>query len=96
MSRITSFLLSTIPYIDSSINEVYPSLKYSGGDVTTMSIIGKLTTFKIGEEDETLYDIVEILEGQDKQKVYVTNFWIKEGRLPQIIHSILVKEYNPI
>ena len=96
MSRITSFLLSPIPCIDTSVNEVYPSLKYSGGDVTAMPIIGKLTTFKIGEEDETLYDVVEILEDQDKQKVYIANFWIKEGRLPQIIHSVLVKEYNPI
>ncbi len=72
-------------------------LYYSGGDVTKMPIIGSITTNAIGPFDEADYDIVEIIETEDGKRVYVCNRWYKEyKRIPQIIHSDLVKEYVPL
>lgn len=71
-------------------------LYYSGGDVTQMPIIGKVITNPIGPYDEATYDVVEIIKDQNDNPVYVCNFWYKEyKRIPQLIHSMLVKEWIP-
>jgi hypothetical protein len=80
-------------FIGESIDPLY----YSGGDVTKMPIIGKVITNPIGPFDEASYDVVEIIEDPNGQPVYVCNFWYKEWKkIPQLIHSTLVKEYNPL
>ncbi len=69
---------------------------YSGGDVTKMPIIGKVITNPIGPYDEATYDVVEIIKDQNGNPVYVCNFWYKDyKRVPQLIHSMLVKEWIP-
>ena len=76
------------------INESYNPLTYSGGDVTKMPIIGKVITIPIGPFDEATYDVVEIINDPKGNPVYVCNFWYKEyKKIPQLIHSELVKEY---
>lgn len=76
------------------INESYNPLTYSGGDVTKMPIIGKVITIPIGPFDEAAYDVVEIINDTKGNPVYVCNFWYKEHKkIPQLIHSELVKEY---
>jgi hypothetical protein len=71
-------------------------LSYSGGDVTKMPIIGRVTTNPIGPFDEATYDVVEIIRDQKGNPVYVCNFWYKDyKRIPQLIHSALVKSYIP-
>jgi hypothetical protein len=77
------------------ISESSTGLSYSGGDVTKMPIIGKAITKSIGPFEEGTYDIVEIIEGPDNKPVYVANFWYKSHkRIPQLIHSNLVKSYE--
>jgi hypothetical protein len=76
---------------------VKENLEYSGEDVTKMPIIGKVITHPIGPFDEGEYDIVEIIDSTDDKDIYVCNKWYKEyKRIPQIIHSDLVKEYIPV
>lgn len=69
-------------------------LQYSGGDVTTMPIIGKVITKTIGPFEMSEYDVVEIIE-TDRGRIYVANQWYKENRTPQLIHSELVQEWIP-
>jgi hypothetical protein len=69
-------------------------LQYSGGDVTSMPIIGKVITKPIGPFEMAEYDVVEIIE-TDKGRIYVANQWYKENRTPQLIHSELVQEWIP-
>jgi len=79
---------------DFKLNE---DLGYNGEDVTRMPIIGKVITYPIGPFDEGEYDIVEIIEDPSGKDIYVCNKWYKEHkRIPQIIHSDLVKEYIPV
>lgn len=76
--------------------ENFRPLSYSGGDVTSMSIIGKVITKPIGPFESGEYDIVEIIE-TEKGPIYVANMWYKEHkRIPQLIHSELVEEYIPV
>jgi hypothetical protein len=79
-------------------------LTYSGGNVTKMPIIGKVTTIPLklkdadGNEKEIPsleYSVVEIVE-TERGKVYVANFWYKEHkRIPQIIHESIVEKFKP-
>jgi len=72
------------------------NLEYSGEDVTRMPIIGKVITRAIGPFEEAEYDVVEIINSQGKD-IYVCNRWYKEyRRIPQLIHSDLVKDYIPL
>ena len=73
--------------------KTFESLSYSGGNVEKMPIIGKVITKPIANFDEATYDIVEIIQGDGKD-IYVVNSWYK-NRIPQLIHSDLVKEYIP-
>lgn len=76
---------------------IFEDLRYSGGDVTKMPIIGKVTTIPIGPFEEATYDVVEIIHDPKGNPVYVCNFWYKDyKRIPQLIHSQLVKEYVPL
>lgn len=71
------------------------SLSYSGGDVTKMPIIGRAITRPIGGFPSAEYDIVEIIEDNNGQEVYVCNFWYKEWKkIPQLIHSELVERFD--
>lgn len=79
---------------DFKVNE---NLEYSGEDVTKMPIIGKVITYPIGPFEEAEYDVVEIIEDPNGREIYVCNKWYKEHkRIPQLIHSELVKEYIPL
>jgi hypothetical protein len=70
-------------------------IRYSGGDVTSMPIIGKVITKPIGPFESGEYDIVEIID-TPKGPIYVANLWYKEWkRIPQLIHSELVGEWIP-
>lgn len=72
-------------------------LEYSGEDVTRMPVIGMVITKPIGPFDEAEYDVVEIIEDMNGKEIYVCNKWYKEyKRIPQLIHSDLVKEYIPV
>lgn len=87
-------MLNHISKYTEFINE--SGISYSGGDVTKMPIIGRVTTNPIGPFDESTYDVVEIIHDPEGNPVYVCNFWYKEyKRIPQLIHSALVKSYIP-
>ncbi len=76
--------------------ESFEPLSYSGGDVKSMPIIGKVITKPIGPFESGEYDIVEIIE-TEKGPIYVANMWYKEWkRIPQLIHSELVEEFIPV
>ena len=73
------------------------NLEYSGEDVTKMPVIGMVITKPIGPFEEAEYDVVEIIEDPSGRDIYVCNKWYKEyKRIPQLIHSELVKEYIPV
>jgi len=73
----------------------FEPLQYSGGDVTSMPIIGKVITKPIGPFESGEYDIVEIID-TPRGPIYVANRWYKERkRIPQLIHSELVDEWIP-
>lgn len=80
------------------INESLDPIRYSGGDVTKMPVIGKITTapFKWGEHviPGDTDDVVEVLE-TEKGKIYVINKWNKPG-VPQLVHEDMVEKYEPI
>ena len=81
----------------SSLKEFNEGLSYSGGNVTEMPIIGKAITNPIGPFEEATYDIVEIIYDNDGAPVYVANFWYKAyKKIPQLIHSNLIKKYESI
>lgn len=71
----------------------YESLSYSGGDVTKMPIIGKIITNPVGSFESAEYNVVEIIKDNNDRDIYVINQWYKEGRVPNLIHSLLVKEF---
>jgi len=73
---------------------ILESLYYSGSDVTTMPVIGKVYTKAIGPFEEAEYDIVEIIKDEKGKNYYICNFWYK-SRVPQIIHQDLVEKYEP-
>lgn len=76
---------------------VKENLEYSGEDVTKMPVIGKVITHAIGPFDEGSYDIVEIIQDPSGKDIYICNTWYKEyKKIPQLIHSDLVKEYIPV
>lgn len=77
--------------------QIKESIEYSGEDVTRMPVIGTVITKPIGPFDEAEYDVVEIIEDPNGKEIYVCNKWYKEyKRIPQLIHSDLVKEYIPV
>lgn len=77
--------------------QIKESIEYSGEDVTRMPVIGTVITKPIGPFDEAEYDVVEIIDDPDGKEIYVCNKWYKEyKRIPQLIHSDLVKEYIPV
>ena len=77
-----------------TFKEFNEGIRYSGKDVTKMPIIGKVITEEIGPYESTTMDIVEIID-DESGKIYVANTWYKEGRVPQIIHENLIKEFIP-
>lgn len=84
IKRLTEFL-----------KETNRSLGYSGGDVTKMPIIGSVITKSIGPFDEGYYDIVEVIQDPQGKEIYIANSWYKQ-EVPQLIHSDLVKQFNPL
>ena len=83
--------LSTFSLFESQ----FEPLQYSGGDVTSMPIIGRVITKPIGPFEAGEYDIVEIID-TPKGPIYVANRWYKEWkRIPQLIHNELVGEWIP-
>jgi hypothetical protein len=84
IKRLTEFL-----------EETKRSLGYSGGDVTKMPIIGSVITKAIGHFSEGYYDIVEVIQDAQGKEIYIANSWYKSG-VPQLIHSDLVKQFNPL
>ena len=77
-------------------------IKYSGGKVDKMAIIGSIVTksleLKSSAGDITLpsteYQVVEIIKSNDKT-IYITNQWHKENRVPLIIIEDIVESYKP-
>jgi len=73
-------------------------IKYSGGKVDKMAIIGSIVTksleLKSSAGDITLpsteYQVVEIVKSNDKT-IYITNQWYKENRVPLIIIEDIVE-----
>jgi hypothetical protein len=84
IKRLTEFL-----------EETNKSLGYSGGDVTKMPIIGSVITKAIGPFEEGYYDIVEVIQDPQGKEIYIANSWYKPG-VPQLIHSDLVRQFNPL
>jgi hypothetical protein len=85
---------NTLQEAEKVLESVDP-IKWSGGDVARMPIIGKVTTKAIGPFEESEYDIVEVIKDPKDRDVYIANFWYKKG-VPQLIHSELVKEFVPV
>ncbi len=70
-------------------------LRYSGGDVTKMPIIGEVETDNIGGMGHATYNVVEIIDaGNDNDCIYVANQWYKPG-VPQLIHSAMINRFTP-
>lgn len=69
-------------------------------DVTKMPIIGIAIAAGIlingVKSPDVEYDIVAIIDGNKNDKIYVTNQWHKEGRVPLMLHQDLVKSYTEI
>jgi hypothetical protein len=76
-------------------SESIEPIRWSGGKVDSMPIIGKVITKPIGPFDEGEYDIVEIIKDPRGRDIYIANRWYKPG-VPQLIHSELVKEFIPM
>jgi hypothetical protein len=60
------------------------NIQYSGGDITIMQKIGTVTTkpkrIRFGfNSDSSTFDVVEITNDNNGEKVYVCNFWYKEN-----------------
>jgi hypothetical protein len=70
-------------------------LRYSGGDVTKMPILGEIETDNIAGVGSATYNIVEIIEGgKEGDCIYVADMWYKPG-VPQLIHSAMVSRFTP-
>lgn len=79
-----------------SFESIFRPLSYSGGDVTSMPVIGKAITCPIGPFDSAEYNVVEIIKDDQGRDVYVCDRWYKEHkRIPQLIHSEMVEQYIP-
>jgi hypothetical protein len=78
-----------------TFESTFKPLSYSGGDVTKMSIIGKIITKPVGPFESGEYNVVEIIKDDVDRDIYVVNQWYKEGRVPNIIHSEMVEEFIP-
>lgn len=76
--------------------ESFDPLYYSGGDVTTMPVIGKVITKPFGPFQSGEYDVVEVIN-TPKGPIYVANKWYKEHKkVPQLIHFEMVEEFIPV
>ena len=70
-------------------------LRYSGGDMTKMPIIGEIETNSIAGIGSSTYKVVEIIDGGKKGDcIYVSDMWYKPG-VPQLIHSAMVSRFTP-
>ncbi len=70
-------------------------LRYSGGDVTRMPVVGEIETDEVAGMGSAIYKVVEIIEsGSDGNCIYVTDKWYKPG-VPQLVHSAMVKRFTP-
>ena len=70
-------------------------LRYSGGDVTKMPIIGEIETGNIAGMGSATYNVVEIIEGgKEGDCIYVTDTWYKPG-VPQLVHSAMISRFTP-
>lgn len=76
--------------------ESFGDFTYSGGDVTTMPIIGNAKTKPIDVWDSGDHPVVEIIKDPEGIDVYVCNTWHDEvKKVPHLIHSVLTTEYVP-
>jgi hypothetical protein len=76
--------------------ESFGDFTYSGGDVTTMPIIGDAKTKPIDDWDSGNHPVVEIIKDPKDIDVYVLNTWYnEEKRIPHLLHSILTTGYVP-
>jgi hypothetical protein len=79
-----------------SFESIFRPLSYSGGDVTSMPVIGRAITKPIGPFESSEYNVVEIIKDDQGRDVYVCDRWYKEHkRIPQLIHSEMVEQYIP-
>ena len=79
-----------------SFESIFRPLSYSGGDVTSMPVIGKAITKPIGPFESSEYNVVEIIKDDQGRDVYVCDRWYKEHKsIPQLIHSEMVERYVP-
>jgi DNA-binding beta-propeller fold protein YncE len=76
--------------------ESFGDFVYSGGDVTTMPIIGNAKTKAIDENNPGNHPVVEIIKDPQGNNVYVLNTWNNaDKKIPELIHSFLTTEYVP-
>lgn len=79
-----------------SFESIFRPLSYSGGDVTSMPVIGKAITKPMGPFESSEYNVVEIIKDDQGRDVYVCDRWYKEHkRIPQLVHSEMVEQYIP-
>jgi len=79
-----------------SFESIFRPLSYSGGDVTSMPVIGRAITKPMGPFESSEYNVVEIIKDDQGRDVYVCDRWYKEHkRIPQLIHSEMVEQYIP-
>ena len=79
-----------------SFESIFRPLLYSGGDVTSMPVIGKAITKPMGPFESSEYNVVEIIKDDQGRDVYVCDRWYKEHkRIPQLVHSEMVEQYIP-
>ena len=77
--------------------ESFGDFVYSGGNVTTMPIIGNAKTKPIDENDSGDHPVVEIIKDPEGNDVYVRNLWHDESKnVPSLLHSFLTTEYIPV
>lgn len=65
-------------------------IRWSGKDPTKAPIIGKILTRRIGEENPSIMEVVEV-----NGPYYIINKWYKPG-VPQIVHADQVGHYIPM
>jgi hypothetical protein len=79
-----------------SFESIFRPLSYSGGDVTSMPVIGRAITKPMGPFESSEYNVVEIIKDDQGRDVYVCDRWYKEHkRIPQLVHSEMVEKYIP-
>lgn len=67
-------------------------IPWSGRDVTTAPIIGKIKTKPIYHYPASEYQVVEITEANG-HIIYICNFWNNRPGKPQIVGADMVDEY---